>query len=83
MRHLEELSWKADGEQVELTILGNAFLYHMVRHIVILLVQIGQGREEVNQVEKYLIAPEGPPAQGLAPARGLKLAEVIYQLRAP
>lgn len=83
VRHLEEVSWKADGEQVELTILGNAFLYHMVRHIVILLVQIGQGRENVNQVEKYLKAPEGPPAQGLAPARGLKLAEVIYQLPAP
>jgi tRNA pseudouridine38-40 synthase len=57
---------------------GNAFLYHMVRRIVFLLVSIGQKRKSVNMIERLLVSPPKYPVQGLAPARGLCLADVYF-----
>lgn len=57
---------------------GNAFLYHMVRRIVALLVSIGQERQSVNRIEQLLVSPPKHPVQGLAPARGLCLTDVHY-----
>jgi len=71
------------GEK-EFEISANAFLYHMVRRVVYLLVAIGQGRAEAEVIRKVLAAPEemGTPAyaplQGLAPPQGLCLTEVLY-----
>lgn len=78
IREIQEARWRKEKDIYSFQILGNAFLYHMVRHIVILLVEIGQGRKQVRQLIDYLDHPEGPPAKGLAPARGLALEEVIY-----
>lgn len=78
IREVFETSWSRDQEQANFEILGNAFLYHMVRRIVILLVEIGQGRKEISDVQRYLGLPQGPPARGLAPAHGLILSQVYY-----
>jgi tRNA pseudouridine38-40 synthase len=78
IREVREAVWRKEKETYTFQIVGNAFLYHMVRHILILLVQIGQGRKPVNRVAAHLDRPGGPPARGLAPARGLTLLEVVY-----
>ncbi len=78
VREIREAAWRKENDRYIFQIVGNAFLYHMVRHIVILLVEIGQGRKPVKQVGHYLDHPGGPPAKGLAPARGLTLVEVAY-----
>lgn len=78
VREVRKADWLGKKGYYTFDILGNAFLYHMVRHIVILLVEIGQGKEEIEAVERYLDRPQGPPARGLAPARGLILSEVMY-----
>jgi tRNA pseudouridine38-40 synthase len=78
VREIQEARWRKEKDVYSFHILGNAFLYHMVRHIVILLVEIGQGRKQMGQLMDHLDHPEGPPAKGLAPARGLVLAEVVY-----
>jgi len=57
---------------------GNAFLYHMVRRTVFLLVSIGLGQQSVDVIEEFLASPPERPIQGLAPARGLSLVEVTY-----
>ena len=57
---------------------GNAFLYHMVRRIVFLLVSIGQGHQRVDVITELLESPPERPVQGLAPACGLSLVEVTY-----
>jgi len=51
----------------------------MVRHIVAVLVRIGQGKEPEDMIKKHLDNPTGKEAQGLAPAQGLSLVEVKYQ----
>jgi tRNA pseudouridine38-40 synthase len=68
---LEEPDWVFDVE-------ANAFLYHMIRRMVSLQVELAQSRLEGRRVVDYLSDPAGASVQGLAPAYGLTLAEVIY-----
>ena len=79
VRNLTRAAWRKKGELLRFEIVGNAFLYHMVRRIVITLVKIGQRKETINQLKAYLANPSGPPAQGLAPAKGLSLVKVRYK----
>ena len=79
IREITRAVWRKEGSKLVFELEGNAFLYHMVRRIVAVLVKIGQGIEPENSIEKYLDNPGGPEAQGLAPAQGLSLVEVKYQ----
>jgi tRNA pseudouridine38-40 synthase len=80
-------SWRAvtDGrEPPELLfeISADAFLYHMVRRLVYLLVRIGQGRLEAEIVSEYLAHPDQNLCQGMAPPQGLTLVSVSYPAEA-
>lgn len=68
--------WEQDGWQFDIQ--ANGFLYRMVRRVVNALVEIGQGRQPVSWMEQLLLEPQAHPIQGLAPAHGLTLIEVIY-----
>lgn len=59
-------------------IVGNSFLYHMVRRLVSLQVAIGQGELEPEGMLQFLSGGEQKIVHGLAPPHGLTLAEVIY-----
>ena len=79
-REISRAAWRKKGtEKLVFELEGNAFLYHMVRHIVAVLVRIGQGIEPEDLIKKYLDNPTGTEAQGLAPVQGLSLVEVKYQ----
>jgi tRNA pseudouridine38-40 synthase len=70
--------WKLEGTGLVFAIVANAFLYHMVRHLVSLQIEIGQGRSSVEVIRKYLQGEMPSPVQGLAPPQGLVLVEVEY-----
>jgi tRNA pseudouridine38-40 synthase len=78
VREISRAVWYEDGKNLVFEIVGNAFLYHMVRRLVFFLVKIGQGRVSPEQVLDYLENGRQPTIQGLAPAHGLYLSEVIY-----
>ncbi len=78
-REISRAVWRKESSKLVFELEGNAFLYHMVRHIVAVLVKIGQKIEPEEMIKKYLDNPTGPEAQGLAPAKGLSLVEVKYQ----
>ena len=66
-----------DGDGLQFEIVANAFLYHMVRHLVFTQVQIGQGKMSLEDLD--LALREGVlRVKGLAPAHGLTLVEVNY-----
>jgi tRNA pseudouridine38-40 synthase len=79
IRRIERAAWKRKEDQLVFEITGNAFLYHMVRRIVMALVKLGQNKGPVGGIQTFLDNPGGPPAQGLAPARGLTLVKVEYK----
>jgi tRNA pseudouridine38-40 synthase len=77
-RNVFSVKWMFKLEDSYFEIVANAFLYHMVRRIVQLLVQIGQNRVEADILINALRNPEDGKIQGLAPAKGLSLVEITY-----
>lgn len=59
-------------------IAGSGFLHHMVRNIVGTLVEIGRGSLAPADLTRILDARDRTAAGPTAPARGLYLAEVLY-----
>jgi tRNA pseudouridine38-40 synthase len=80
IREILSASWKIEKENVSFEILGNAFLYHMVRRLVSYQVEIGLERRTLDEVEILLNGDQESMVQGLAPAKGLFLKEVRYPI---
>ncbi len=69
---------EADGPNVTISVVGDGFLYHMVRNIAGLLVDIGQGRRKVADIRGYLEARDRRVIGKTAPPQGLCLEEIFF-----
>ena len=70
---------EADGTLVY-RIAGNGFVYHMVRNLVWSMVQIGLGKKPPQAMAEELTQKRGDFENSPAPAQGLYLAKVEYEL---
>ncbi len=77
VREIFEVDWKSVGDEQHFTIIGNAFLYHMVRRIVYVLVKVGLQEQRLEIFQQGLSQGE-TGIVSLAPARGLCLMHVEY-----
>ncbi len=77
VRRVQAATWQHERDELIFEIEANAFLYHMVRRIVQLQVDIGQGKLPPASVRQYLNGETGP-VKGLAPPHGLTLVGVRY-----
>ena len=73
-----ELDWH--GEELHMTIEGNGFLYNMVRIIAGTLWEVGTGKRDVGSVEEAIASGDRGKAGKTAPAHGLYLEKVYYNL---
>ena len=79
IRKIYETRWEQVCEdEYHFHITANAFLYHMVRRIVFLQIQVGQSRMSVEQL-KAGIDLKVDLAGGLAVPNGLSLTNVDYE----
>lgn len=78
VRQILDACWRSDGLDLIFEVVGNAFLYRMVRRLVSFQVEVGQGKRELDQVNSILDRAGQAPIEGLAPACGLTLVEVTY-----
>ncbi|MEW6717336.1 MAG: tRNA pseudouridine(38-40) synthase TruA [Chloroflexota bacterium] len=78
VRTVHKACWQQQGKVWIFTITANAFLYHMVRHLVYFQVAIGQGRVMFKELTCALEKLYTPEIQGLAPPQGLFLVKVSY-----
>lgn len=85
IREVYQANWEsqpwslhAQGRVFVFEVSANAYLYHMVRRMVYLQVQIGQKRLELEQLARAVHAAQ-PQPPGLAPAQGLVLKKVQYE----
>lgn len=69
------LAWTGD---ITIRVIGDGFLYHMVRNIAGLLVDIGLGKRQAQDVPAYLAAKNRSLLGKTAPAQGLCLEEVFF-----
>lgn len=77
IRKVFESKWVETAEGWEYTISANAFLYHMVRRIVFVQVEVARGNILLKDlVGGFTHHPRLTP--GLAPAHGLSLVHVSY-----
>jgi len=95
VRVVLEAGWKDEPPYLVFEIIAQAFLYHMARRIVFRLVKIAQDRLSMGDLWQSLDHPAASElhagddlsqpsklVHGLAPARGLVLAEVHYPAEA-
>ena len=47
-----------ESGRIDISVVGDGFLYHMVRNIAGLLVDIGLGRKSVAQIPELLVAKD-------------------------
>ncbi len=78
VRDVYEAQWRQSEDEYIFEISANAFLYHMVRHLVHVQVEVGQGVREPSFVAELLENPETNLSLGLAPPNGLCLLKVEY-----
>lgn len=67
-----------EGRIVDVHIEGTGFVRHMVRNIVGTLVEVGQGRRDVSDVQRILFMRTRAEAGRCAPACGLYLVSISY-----
>ncbi|OGO62509.1 MAG: tRNA pseudouridine(38-40) synthase TruA [Chloroflexi bacterium RBG_19FT_COMBO_47_9] len=88
-----ETDWKQETPYLVFEIVAHAFLYHMVRRLAFMQVRIAQGKLNISDLINSLAhgndlvvvtatTSSKRLVHGLAPARGLILAEVHYPLEA-
>jgi tRNA pseudouridine38-40 synthase len=78
IRRVDELTVERRGDYVVLEIEANAFLHHMVRNILGVLIPIGSGKQTVDWIEKVLLAKDRRQAGVTAVPDGLYLVKVRY-----
>lgn len=80
VRTVFESEWVRRGDELIYHVAGSGFLYNMVRIMVGTMIRIGQGFEEPETVSRALSGAERSLAGDTAPAHGLTLRRVKYDL---
>lgn len=80
IRTLHHLNVYRQGDFIILDVLANAFLHHMIRNIVGLLLPIGRGERPVEWAQEVLDACDRSMGHVTAQADGLYLIQVDYPL---
>lgn len=78
VRRLWKVELLRDGTWIYLNVLGESFLYKMVRAIAGLLLHVGRGSRPPEDVRAILAARDRCAAADSAPAQGLFLARVFW-----
>jgi tRNA pseudouridine38-40 synthase len=79
VRELYKIAIEEEGiQKIKIRVIGNHFLYKMVRNIVGTLVYVGCGMLSLQEAKSLLERRDRTAAGMTAPAHGLKLKEVMY-----
>jgi tRNA pseudouridine38-40 synthase len=78
IRQVIGAGWQVNADQFVFVVRANGFLYHMVRRMVHLQVEIGHGKKAEEFLPGSLTGEHPEMVQGLAPAHGLFLTHVQY-----
>lgn len=79
VRTIHNISILKNGEQIQISITGNHFLYKMIRNIVGTLVYIGCGKLPIHVINDLKIEKNRTLAGITAPAHGLSLFNLKYK----
>lgn len=78
IRHVTHLAILHKSPWITIEITANAFLHHMVRNIVGVLIEVGQTKRSANSMQDLLASKDRKQAAMTAPPQGLCLQAVYY-----
>ena len=78
IRTIESLEVTQNGDEIDVIVQGNGFLYNMVRIIVGTLLEAGEGKISPSDMQKILDSKDRGLAGKTAVAKGLKLVKIEY-----
>ena len=78
VRCVSYLNIEKCGDEINISIFADGFLYNMVRIIVGTLTEVAFGRFEPCEIEKIIESRDRKNAGMTAPAEGLYLNRVVY-----
>lgn len=78
VRTLYEVICTKDNDEIQFILRGNGFLYNMVRIIVGVLLDVGAGKVDINNIEKMFQEKDRTVVGKTLPPEGLFLWEVKY-----
>jgi len=78
VRRIHSIAVGRRGSEVRINVQANAFVYHMVRNIVGVLIAVGEGRQDEHWVEEVLEARDRTRGGITAPAEGLYFLGPLY-----
>jgi len=79
VRTIYELDVITAGDEIVVRVVGNGFLYQMVRIIVGTLLEVGKGKMDPGHIKDILVAKDRRSAPATAPPQGLYLWQVNYE----
>lgn len=79
IRTIERFDLNQKGDVLEFIIVGNGFMYNMVRIIIALMMKVGEGKFEPSHIQEVLDSKSRKAAPYVAPAEGLYLWKVYYK----
>jgi len=79
VRTIKKITCLKDGPHMAFIFRGNGFLYNMVRIIVSVLLDVGQGRKQPGDIPELLAAKDRRQASKTIAAQGLYLWKVTYK----
>jgi len=79
-RTIFDVRWVKRGPLLEFYILGDGFLKQMVRSLVGTLVNVGLGKQKPGDINRILQAHDRRQAGQTAPAQGLSLLRIFYDV---
>jgi len=82
VKRLWRVEWREKGNELNLIIEGGGFLYKMVRSIAGAMIDVGQGKIKPQEIPAILSSATRTARVVSAPAQGLSLEKVFYQLPA-
>lgn len=65
---------------IKIEFVGNGFLYHMVRKMTVAIVSAGMNRLDIEDINRLLDEKNRQGYKEIAPAKGLSLFEVYYDI---
>jgi tRNA pseudouridine38-40 synthase len=78
IRSIYDISIIEEGNEVVLTFRGNGFLYNMVRILVGTILEVGNGKIKVSEINEIIAGKNRAKAGKTAPPQGLYLWQVFY-----
>ncbi|MDD2707549.1 MAG: tRNA pseudouridine(38-40) synthase TruA [Verrucomicrobiae bacterium] len=79
VREIRRCLVRSKGDEIQIEVEGNAFLYKMVRSMVGTLVEVGMGKRPADSIRTLLVSRDRRQAGKTAPPQGLYLVKVFYR----